>query len=147
MFNVYTTCMSYVYYIYTHVYAFNKTYLVISMHILTYTTSSTKHYTIYYTSQINSIEGQRDLSAGRLTTDARNATTSEQSKHYKTIIYSPDGTCILAGGLSKYVCLYSAITGVLLKKFELSHNRLVRKLEWGFILVFYDVYVIYISYT
>ena len=74
-------------------------------------------------SQLQSIEGQKDLGAGRLTTDARTAASSSQTKHFKTVAYSPDGTCILAGGHSKYVCLYSAITGVLLKKFELSHNQ------------------------
>ena len=72
---------------------------------------------------MQSIEGQKDLGAGRLTTDARTAASSDQTKHFKTVAYSPDGNCILAGGHSKYVCLYSAITGVLLKKFELSHNQ------------------------
>ncbi len=37
--------------------------------------------------------------------------------------YSPDGAWVLAGGRSKYVCLYSTDGGVLVKKYELSHNR------------------------
>jgi periodic tryptophan protein 2 len=74
-------------------------------------------------SQVTTIEGRRDLASGRLSTELRTADRSLQSKHFKSVAYSPDGTCILAGGQSKYVCLYSASNGVLLKRFELSHNR------------------------
>lgn len=69
------------------------------------------------------IEGRRDLSSGRRANDARTAESSALSKHFKTVAYSPDGTCVLAGGHSKYVCLYAAASGSLLGKFELSMNR------------------------
>ena len=38
-------------------------------------------------------------------------------------VYVSDGTCVLAGGRSKYTCIYHVATGVLVKKLQLSHNR------------------------
>jgi periodic tryptophan protein 2 len=37
-------------------------------------------------------------------------------------VYSSDGECILAGGKSKYVCIYHVKEGLLLKKFEITQN-------------------------
>ena len=51
------------------------------------------------------------------------ADTSSRSKFFNAVTYSADGACILAGGKSKYVCIYAVRTGALVKKFELSHNR------------------------
>jgi periodic tryptophan protein 2 len=44
------------------------------------------------------------------------------TKSFNTIRYSTDGSCLLAGGNSKYICLYSVTTMVLLKKFTVSVN-------------------------
>ena len=72
---------------------------------------------------IVSIEGKADISGGRLTTDARTANNSSLSKHFTSVVYSADGNYLLAGGHSKYVCIYAIATRVLVKKFQLSHNR------------------------
>lgn len=73
--------------------------------------------------QTGVIEGKRDISGGRLTTDAVTADKSSRSKHFTTVTYSADGTLILAGGHSKYACIYSVTSKILVKRFQLSHNR------------------------
>ncbi len=72
--------------------------------------------------QIKVIEGRRDLAGGRLTNSAQSAKSSDAAKCFTTITYTADGSCILAGGRTKYACVYSAATGALIKKFQLSHN-------------------------
>ena len=42
---------------------------------------------------------------------------------FPTLMYTSDGSCIMAGGRSKYVCVYSISNRVLVKKFQLSFNR------------------------
>jgi periodic tryptophan protein 2 len=73
--------------------------------------------------QIGTIEGRSDISGGRLTTEQTTAANSSRSKFFTALDYSADGSCILAGGRSKYICIYSIVSGVLIKKFQLSHNR------------------------
>lgn len=76
-------------------------------------------------SQVCVIEGRHDISGGRLTTDATTSQNAARSKYFNSIAYTADGTCVLAGGRSKYCCIYAIATGILVKKFQLSHNRLV----------------------
>lgn len=52
------------------------------------------------------IEGRRDISGGRLMTDRRSAAKSSFGKYFTTLCYSADGSYILAGGNSKYICMY-----------------------------------------
>ncbi|TQD74827.1 hypothetical protein C1H46_039637 [Malus baccata] len=52
------------------------------------------------------IEGRRDISGGRLMTDCRSAANSSSGKFFTTLCYSADGSYILAGGSSKYICMY-----------------------------------------
>ncbi|KAI9731884.1 MAG: hypothetical protein M1834_004335 [Cirrosporium novae-zelandiae] len=68
------------------------------------------------------IDGRRDVSGGRKITDRRTAANSAGTKSFSTITYSADGTCILAGGNSKYICLYEVQSGSLVKKFTVSVN-------------------------
>ena len=72
--------------------------------------------------QESGVSGRRDASGGRLLTDRRTAASSAGSKAFNSIAYSVDGTCLLAGGNSKYLCLYSIGTLTLLKKFTVSVN-------------------------
>jgi periodic tryptophan protein 2 len=69
------------------------------------------------------IEGKADAAGGRRSTDVRTAASSTRGKCFTTVAYSADGTCMLAGGLSKYVCIYAIAPRLLLRKFQLSHNR------------------------
>jgi len=52
------------------------------------------------------IEGRRDISGGRLMTDRRSAANTSIGKYFTTLCYSADGSYILAGGNTKYICMY-----------------------------------------
>jgi periodic tryptophan protein 2 len=68
------------------------------------------------------VDGRRDVSGGRKITDRRTAANAAGNKSFNTIKYSADGTCLLAGGNSKYICLYSTTSLVLLRKYTVSVN-------------------------
>ena len=68
------------------------------------------------------IEGRRDISGGRKTDDRRTAANNASSKYFNSVTYTADGSCILAGGSSKYVVIYSRAEGVMVKKFQISEN-------------------------
>ncbi|KYM98308.1 Periodic tryptophan protein 2 like protein, partial [Cyphomyrmex costatus] len=73
--------------------------------------------------QTSFIEGRNDLGAGRSKTDLITAKKNLKSKAFTTLCYSADGTCILAGGRSKNVCIYNVEESILLKKYEITQNR------------------------
>ncbi|KAJ9599045.1 hypothetical protein L9F63_010502, partial [Diploptera punctata] len=73
--------------------------------------------------QVGSIEGRNDLGSGRSDTDLITAKKSLQGKAFTSLCYSADGSCILAGGQSKNVCIYNVREALLLKKFEITQNR------------------------
>lgn len=68
------------------------------------------------------IEGRRDIAGGRLMTDRRSAANSSAGKYFTTLCYSADGSYILAGGSSKYICMYDVSDQVLLRRFQITHN-------------------------
>ncbi|KAI1326880.1 periodic tryptophan protein 2 [Xylariaceae sp. FL0255] len=72
--------------------------------------------------QVSGLDGRRDVSGGRKVADRRTAANVSGTKSFGSIQYSTDGSCILAAGSSKYICLYSVSTMVLLKKFTVSVN-------------------------
>ncbi|QKX61291.1 uncharacterized protein TRUGW13939_08439 [Talaromyces rugulosus] len=72
--------------------------------------------------QESSIEGRQDVSGGRKVSDRRTAANVEGTKSFTRITYSADGSCLLAGGNSKYICLYDVTTGSLVKKYTVSVN-------------------------
>lgn len=72
--------------------------------------------------QQSGVDGRRDVSGGRKITDRRTAANASGTKSFSTLRYSADGTCVLAGGNSKYICLYAVDSGVLLKKYTVSIN-------------------------
>ncbi len=73
-------------------------------------------------SQESAVDGRRDASGGRKLTDRRTAANAVGTKHFNAVTYSIDGTCVLAGGNSKYICLYDVQSGSLIKKFTVSVN-------------------------
>lgn len=72
--------------------------------------------------QIGVIEGRKDISGGRLADDRRTAKNNAASKHFNSLAYTADGSCLIAGGNSKYVCIYDCREGVMLRKFQISQN-------------------------
>ncbi|KAJ2157458.1 U3 snoRNP protein [Coemansia sp. RSA 552] len=69
------------------------------------------------------IEGRRDISGGRKANDQRTAANSSSGKCFNSLCYSADGTAVLGGGNSKYVCLYDRRSSILLRKFQISKNQ------------------------
>ncbi|KAK1436824.1 hypothetical protein QVD17_02608 [Tagetes erecta] len=71
---------------------------------------------------IHTIEGRRDIAGGRLMTDRRTAASSTSGKCFTTLSYSADGNYILAGGSSRYICMYDVADKVLLRRFQITLN-------------------------
>ena len=68
------------------------------------------------------VDGRRDVSGGRKISDRRTAANVAGTKSFNCIAYSTDGSCVIAGGNSKYICLYDVQSGALIKKFTVSVN-------------------------
>ena len=68
------------------------------------------------------IEGRKDVSGGRKADDRMTAANNSSGKSYNSLAYTADGQCIIAGGNSKYVVIYDARDGVVIKKFQISEN-------------------------
>lgn len=72
--------------------------------------------------QIGTIDGKRDIAGGRKEGDLITAANNQLTKHFTSVCYSADGSLLLAGGRSKFVCIYAVRPQLLLKKFQISHN-------------------------
>ncbi|KAL2653450.1 hypothetical protein R1flu_021578 [Riccia fluitans] len=72
---------------------------------------------------MHTIDGRRDIAGGRLMSDRRTAANSSSGKSFSTIAYTADGSYLLAGGTSKYICLYDVAEQVLLKRFQISYDN------------------------
>lgn len=48
---------------------------------------------------------------------------------FTTLCYSADGQSVLAGGMSKFVCIYHVREQILMKKFEVSQNLSLDAME------------------
>eukprot|EP00123_Amoebidium_parasiticum_P001398 comp12472_c0_seq1/m.7413 comp12472_c0_seq1/g.7413 ORF comp12472_c0_seq1/g.7413 comp12472_c0_seq1/m.7413 type:complete len:857 (-) comp12472_c0_seq1:495-3065(-) len=73
--------------------------------------------------QVGSIECRRDIRGGRKVDDKVTAQNSASGKCFTSVCYSADGRCVLAGGRSKYICIYDCEQKVLLRRFQISENR------------------------
>jgi periodic tryptophan protein 2 len=69
------------------------------------------------------IDGRRDIAGGRKLNDRMTADNNAASRYFTSVCYSADGTCVIAGGNSKYVCIYEVSQQILLKKFQVTYNR------------------------
>uniref|UniRef100_A0A673IUQ0 Periodic tryptophan protein 2 homolog n=1 Tax=Sinocyclocheilus rhinocerous TaxID=307959 RepID=A0A673IUQ0_9TELE len=79
--------------------------------------------------QTGSIAGRHDLQMGRKETEKITAKQSAKGKSFTSLCYSADGESILAGGQSKFVCIYNIKEHVLMKKFEISCNLSLDAME------------------
>ena len=69
-----------------------------------------------------SIDGRADVRGGRSAASRVTAQNAAGGKCFRSLAFSADGRCILAGGNSKFVCMYDVKERVLLRKFALSNN-------------------------
>ncbi|CAM0142760.1 unnamed protein product [Umbelopsis sp. WA50703] len=72
--------------------------------------------------QTTLIEGRKDISGGRKAADRVTAENSASGKCFNSLCYTADGSSIIGGGNSKYVCIYDIATNILVKKFQVSMN-------------------------
>ncbi|XP_055975200.1 periodic tryptophan protein 2 homolog [Sorex fumeus] len=79
--------------------------------------------------QTGSIEGRHDLRPGRKELDKITAKHAAKGKAFTTLCYSADGQYVLAGGMSKFVCIYHIREQILMKKFEVSQNLSLDAME------------------
>ena len=68
--------------------------------------------------QVGFIEAKEDVRGGRRKDDARDAMNSTMNHLITSVCYSPDGTCIIAGGNTKYVVIYHVENKVLVRKWQ-----------------------------
>ena len=73
--------------------------------------------------QISCISGKKDLRMGKGENDKISAKSKSETAHFSSLCYSADGSSILAGGTSKFICIYNVQEQILLKKFEITQNR------------------------
>jgi periodic tryptophan protein 2 len=69
------------------------------------------------------LDGRRDIAGGRKVNDRMVAGNNASGLYFTSVCYSADGKCLLAGGNSKYVCIYECSQQILLKKFQVTFNR------------------------
>lgn len=69
------------------------------------------------------IDGRKDIAGGRKMNDRMTSDNNAASRYFTSVCYSADGSCVLAGGNSKYVCIYEVSQQMLLKKFQVTFNR------------------------
>jgi len=72
---------------------------------------------------MHTIDGRNDIRGGRKVNDRMAADNNASSRYFTSVCFSADGACVLAGGNSKFVCIYEVSHQILLKKFQVSHNR------------------------
>ncbi|XP_075053645.1 periodic tryptophan protein 2 homolog [Mixophyes fleayi] len=80
-------------------------------------------------SQTGSIEGRHDLELGRKELDKVTAKHSSKGKAFTALCYSANGQALLAGGASRFVCIYHIREQLLAKKFEISCNHSLDAME------------------
>jgi periodic tryptophan protein 2 len=73
--------------------------------------------------QVGSLDVRRDAGSGRRAGDLLPAAAAAAGAHFTALAYSPDGEALLAGGRTKWACLYAPTHGILLRRFQVSHNR------------------------
>uniref|UniRef100_A0A182U5Q6 Uncharacterized protein n=1 Tax=Anopheles melas TaxID=34690 RepID=A0A182U5Q6_9DIPT len=73
--------------------------------------------------QLASIEGRNDMEGSVSQSDLTTAKKNLKGRAFTSICYSADGECLLAGGKSKFVCIYNVKEAILLKKFQITQNR------------------------
>uniref|UniRef100_A0A9I3MHA6 Small-subunit processome Utp12 domain-containing protein n=1 Tax=Anopheles merus TaxID=30066 RepID=A0A9I3MHA6_ANOME len=73
--------------------------------------------------QLASIEGRNDMEGSVSQSDLTTAKKNLMGRAFTSICYSADGECLLAGGKSKFVCIYNVKEAILLKKFQITQNR------------------------
>jgi periodic tryptophan protein 2 len=73
--------------------------------------------------QVCSIDAKGDIHVGRKAADIRTAASNDASAHFSSVAYTADGECVLAAGRSRFICLYAVAPKLLLRRWQVTHNR------------------------
>lgn len=70
-------------------------------------------------------------------------------RSFTSLCYSADGESVLAGGLSKFVCIYNIKEQMLVKKFEISSNLSFDAMEvsWFTTVLYINISVLLLIYN
>lgn len=70
-------------------------------------------------------------------------------RSFTSLCYSADGESVLAGGLSKFVCIYNIKEQMLVKKFEISSNLSFDAMEvsWFTTVLYINISVLILIYN
>lgn len=69
------------------------------------------------------------VAGGRRAFDKVTAANSNHGKYFTSVDYTADGTCVVAAGHSKFVCIYECSQQILVKKFQVNHAQLLRGVD------------------
>jgi len=72
--------------------------------------------------QIGLISSRKDISAGRAEGSLITAKGSSKGAHFTTLCYTADGECVIAGGKTRYICIYNIENRSLVRRFQICHN-------------------------
>ncbi len=72
--------------------------------------------------QTATIDGRADISGGRSALSRVSARNQSGGRCFRSLCFSADGRSVLAGGNSKFVCLYDVEQRLLMRKYVLSNN-------------------------
>jgi periodic tryptophan protein 2 len=73
--------------------------------------------------QSGMIEARRDVAGGRKDSDKSTFAAQAASSCFSALCYSADGEALIAGGNTKWVCIYNVARRLCVKKFAISENR------------------------
>jgi periodic tryptophan protein 2 len=69
------------------------------------------------------IEARRDLGGGRGAGELASSANLDASRHFTSVCYSADGAVLLAGGNTRFVCLYDTERRLLIQRHAVSRSR------------------------
>lgn len=69
------------------------------------------------------IEGKKDIIGGGFSIQSGSKSNSDVSKHFTSVSYTVDGSCLIAAGNSKFICIYEISQRVLVKKISATTNK------------------------
>ncbi|KAI8898667.1 WD40-repeat-containing domain protein [Globomyces pollinis-pini] len=75
------------------------------------------------------IEGRKDIGKGRSSHDKTTKSNAGADKNFSSFCFTSDGRGVLAGGNSKFVCLYDIASQSLLKRFQISKNLSLDRMQ------------------
>jgi periodic tryptophan protein 2 len=78
---------------------------------------------------VTTIEGRKDIIGGRSKSDKMALEKSASGKSFNSICFTSDSLGVLAGGNSKFICMYDISSKTLIKKFQITKNYSLDRMQ------------------